>query len=759
MRIRAQHPTPPARVGPWTLRREPGPTNPARDLEDAERLVRYAEALRAAAMTALRDDAELRADPTLPDPEENPGMDTSRSVGRLASNAGHATAVDAIARIRGIGPYTASRELNHAQLLLDSLPAVHQAWQDGRLGSGQVRAIATTALKITPRTPPRPSRTAPDAEHEEHARALARENAIVDQARTELGNRLTDYALRGNTPTETEAKGRALVEQYDPESFTTRTRKATATRDVRLEPAPDGMARLSIYAPEAPLHAIYQRLDHHTRTLHATEIDNGNGNCNDAENGGTRNDEAASRTTRPGTGTGTGGTVNGPTGTDGDDCDDRDGNDGTLGEGHDGHGSSDAPRTLAQLRVDTLLDLLLNGPDGHGLDAIAPEVIITVPSTFFAGTPNGPTTDTATAGHADTDDTGTTTAGTGMTTTSPRVPDTLLRPGTELPQIIGGGPIDPATTSRWLANTTTWTRVITDPVTDEVLHWGRKRYRPTPAQRRALAYRHNRCSTAGCNSAIDRTESDHTIEWQHGGTTDLDNLAPLCKRCHRLKSLGLLTTTQHPDGTTTTTTLWSTTHTQAPEHYWNTPETPHTPTSRARQDHARTQAHHDNDDGDGENDGYGYCSFDGGHRHDDGSGYGYDGDGDGDSSLSREDFLALHDPATLEAINHDLDQAPRPDDGGLADHLDSLATEHAETLHLQDLINTFDPDDWTTPWAIPRLYQTDHTPQRPPGHTRPRPPKSRAKPIRRLTPRPPLNTTPRHDNSPTRPASTTPPPF
>ena len=44
----------------------------------------------------------------------------------------------------------------------------------------------------------------------------------------------------------------------------------------------------------------------------------------------------------------------------------------------------------------------------------------------------------------------------------------------------------------------------------------------------------------------------------------------LCKRCHRLKSLGILTMDQHPDGTITTTTLWNTTHESAPDAPWAT---------------------------------------------------------------------------------------------------------------------------------------------------------------------------------------------
>lgn len=108
---------------------------------------------------------------------------------------------------------------------------------------------------------------------------------------------------------------------------------------------------------------------------------------------------------------------------------------------------------------------------------------------------------------------------------------------TEAAWLEGYGPITPAV-ALLLAAGGTWQRIITDTLTGAPLDVGRERYRPPTQILQAIALVHQTCARPGCNTPVSRCEIDHIMEWQHGGTTALANLAPLCKRCHRLKTAG-----------------------------------------------------------------------------------------------------------------------------------------------------------------------------------------------------------------------------
>ncbi|RZK51922.1 MAG: HNH endonuclease, partial [Pedobacter sp.] len=45
----------------------------------------------------------------------------------------------------------------------------------------------------------------------------------------------------------------------------------------------------------------------------------------------------------------------------------------------------------------------------------------------------------------------------------------------------------------------------------------------------------SKCRFPGCNQPATASDIDHTTDWQHGGPTNLDNLAHLCRKHHRLK--------------------------------------------------------------------------------------------------------------------------------------------------------------------------------------------------------------------------------
>ena len=80
-----------------------------------------------------------------------------------------------------------------------------------------------------------------------------------------------------------------------------------------------------------------------------------------------------------------------------------------------------------------------------------------------------------------------------------------------------------------------------------VLSVGRTQYSPPASLKRLVKWRADRCMApdAGCRHR--RCEVDHTIAWEHGGDTALENLAPLCKGHHKVKHHGGWHLKQIPD--------------------------------------------------------------------------------------------------------------------------------------------------------------------------------------------------------------------
>jgi len=94
------------------------------------------------------------------------------------------------------------------------------------------------------------------------------------------------------------------------------------------------------------------------------------------------------------------------------------------------------------------------------------------------------------------------------------------------------------------------------------LNLGRKTRLASRAQRRALRGLYRGCSIPGCTVGYDRCKLHHIIWWINGGTTDLDNLIPVCNMHHtRIHNDGWIIelgphrelTLRFPDGTIHTT--------------------------------------------------------------------------------------------------------------------------------------------------------------------------------------------------------------
>lgn len=173
-----------------------------------------------------------------------------------------------------------------------------------------------------------------------------------------------------------------------------------------------------------------------------------------------------------------------------------------------GAGAGADVRSTDQIRADVLADLLLAGaPEGHqaaGLGAIRAHVQVVVPVLALLGQTEEPAT------------------------------------------LVGVGPVDAETARRLAGSAKGWDRVLTHPITGEVL--ATDRYRPGKQLTRALQVRDQHCRFPGCRMAVRRCDIDHITDFALGGQTSDCNLAHLCRRHHTLKHGSAWAVTQQSGG-------------------------------------------------------------------------------------------------------------------------------------------------------------------------------------------------------------------
>ncbi|MEI8239607.1 MAG: DUF222 domain-containing protein [Actinomycetota bacterium] len=95
------------------------------------------------------------------------------------------------------------------------------------------------------------------------------------------------------------------------------------------------------------------------------------------------------------------------------------------------------------------------------------------------------------------------------------------------------GDLIPAHIVRQLANDANLRLLITHG--NEILWLGRTERYATRAQTLALLARDTQCRWPGCHTPAAWCDADHITPWEHGGTTDLDNLWLLCRHHHTIK--------------------------------------------------------------------------------------------------------------------------------------------------------------------------------------------------------------------------------
>ncbi|CAB4334904.1 unannotated protein [freshwater metagenome] len=114
-------------------------------------------------------------------------------------------------------------------------------------------------------------------------------------------------------------------------------------------------------------------------------------------------------------------------------------------------------------------------------------------------------------------------------------------------QISGYGAI-PASVARELAADANWRRFITDPITGNLIDYGRQSYEPPQDLKDFLIARDQTCRFPGCRQSARRSDIDHVQAWDDGGKTSANNLGVLCRRHHQMKTHGGWKLTSNSDG-------------------------------------------------------------------------------------------------------------------------------------------------------------------------------------------------------------------
>jgi len=114
-------------------------------------------------------------------------------------------------------------------------------------------------------------------------------------------------------------------------------------------------------------------------------------------------------------------------------------------------------------------------------------------------------------------------------------------------QLAGYGAI-PASVARKLAADGNWQRFISDPITGNLLDFGREKYIPPQELVDFLLARDRTCRFPGCGRSGQLADIDHAQSWETGGETNPTNLGLLCRRHHRMKTHGGWSLSSNADG-------------------------------------------------------------------------------------------------------------------------------------------------------------------------------------------------------------------
>ncbi len=152
---------------------------------------------------------------------------------------------------------------------------------------------------------------------------------------------------------------------------------------------------------------------------------------------------------------------------------------------------------------------------------------------------------------------------------------TLIGQDDEPAWLAGYGPIN-AEQARRLAHdpSGTWRRLLTDPVSGQLLDYGSTRYRPPPHLADHVIARDGHCCFPFCNHTARASDLDHVRPFPEGSTSAA-NLQPLHRRHHNAKTEGGWSATRNGEtGATDWTSPYGRHYRSRPPERWTLPDDP-----------------------------------------------------------------------------------------------------------------------------------------------------------------------------------------
>jgi hypothetical protein len=194
-------------------------------------------------------------------------------------------------------------------------------------------------------------------------------------------------------------------------------------------------------------------------------------------------------------------------------------------------------RTIAQIKADLALDLLIGEGGKEGLPAYARPIInLTVPIQTVMGL-------------------------------------------SDAPGVLSGGDVVPPSLARMIAAEpgATWHRMLTDPA-GHMVTLSTKSYQPTGPIWQQVVAEYSTCFRPGCDAPSTEGDLDHRVAWPLGAT-DTSNLWPGCRTDHRTKHAPGFGIVQDADGSFTLCTAAGLRHpitrsTHPVSDDWTAPEMP-----------------------------------------------------------------------------------------------------------------------------------------------------------------------------------------
>lgn len=98
-----------------------------------------------------------------------------------------------------------------------------------------------------------------------------------------------------------------------------------------------------------------------------------------------------------------------------------------------------------------------------------------------------------------------------------------------------GGPIPEDLARKLLKDSSTFLRVLTDPITGEALPLEPQRYTLRAAEKAVLQTLAGGCYVPNCPNPVMDTELDHMQAFESGGASTMSNIRPACARHHHMK--------------------------------------------------------------------------------------------------------------------------------------------------------------------------------------------------------------------------------